>query len=148
MNRCTPHRLALPFLLTIAALAATVSLPAGAQNAAGFKPGIRTFPAAALRGELAVVAPPTITLDGKPDRLSPGSRIRDVNNMLVMSAALVGKPVVVNYLRESGGNVHEVWILNPEEARLKRPNSKASWFSFGSGADVVPPPVTAPVTAN
>ena len=38
--------------------------------------------------------------------------------------------LVVNYVRESAGNVHEVWILNSEEIKLKRPNSKASWFSF------------------
>ena len=48
-----------------------------------------------------------------------------------MSGALVNQKVVVNYLRENAGNVHEVWILNPDEAQLKRPNSKASWFSFG-----------------
>ena len=127
MNRCTAHLLAVLFTL-----AAPITLPASAQSAPEFKPGIRNFPAAALRGEMVVVAPPGLTLDGKADRLSVGSRIRDADNRLVLSGARVSQTLVVNYLRENGGPVHEVWILNPEEARLKRPNSKASWFSFGA----------------
>ena len=126
MNRCTPHTLAFT-----AVLAASVLLAACAKDSTGSGFAVRQFPAAALRGEMLVTAPPAITLDGKPERLSPGARIRDANNMLVMSGALVNQKVMVNYLRESAGNVHEVWILNPAEARLKRPNSKASWFSFG-----------------
>jgi len=130
MNRCTSHLLGALFIL-----AASATLPASAQTAAEFKPAVRQFPAAALRGEMVVTTPPVITLDGKADRLSPGARIRDASNLLVMSGALVNQKVVVNYLRESAGNVHEVWILNSEEIKLKRPNSKASWFSFGSSTD-------------
>ena len=130
MNRCASHLLGTLFVL--AAASPLAMPPAQAQTATAFKPAVRQFPAAALRGEMVVVAPPVITLDGKADRLSPGSRIRGTDNLLVMSGALVNQPVVVNYLRESAGNVHEVWILNSEEIKLKRPNSKASWFSFGS----------------
>ena len=126
MNRCTPHTLAI-----VAVLAASALLGACAKDSTGATSAIRQFPAAALRGEMVVTAPPAITLDGKPDRLSPGARIRDANNLLVLSGALVNQKVMVNYLRENAGNVHEVWILNPAEARLKRPNTKASWFSFG-----------------
>ena len=129
MNRCTAHCLAIFFTLS-----ASATLPARAQTAPEFKPGIRTFPAAALRGEMVVVTPPAITLDGKADRLSVGSRIRDADNRLVLSGALVNQTLVVNYLREGDGPVHEVWILNPDEARLKRPNSKGAWFSFGGTA--------------
>lgn len=134
MNRCTSHllRLTLPLLV---ALAASSALPAVAQTAPEFKPAVRPFPAAALRGELVVTAPPLITLDGKAERLSPGARIRDANNLFVMSGALVNQKLAVNYLRESAGQVHEVWILNSEEIRQKRPNSKASWFSLGSSTD-------------
>ncbi len=126
MNRCTPHLLSL-----LVALATSAALPAGAQTATEFKPAIRTFPAAALRGEMVVTAAPAITLDGKADRLTPGARIHGPDNLLLMSGALVNQKLVVNYLREGAGNVHEVWILNSEEIKLKRPNSKASWFSFG-----------------
>ena len=130
MNRCTPHLLSALFIL-----AASAMLPASAQTATEFKPAVRTFPAAALRGEMVVQAPPLVSMDGKPDRLSPGARIRDANNMLVMSGALVAQTLVVNYLRESTGQVHQVWILNSEEIRLKRPNTRSSWFSFGSSTE-------------
>ena len=134
MNRCTPHT-----LVTVAVLAASALLAACAHDTTGAGYAVRQFPAAALRGEMVVLAPPAITLDGKADRLSPGARIRDANNMLVMSGTLVKQKVVVNYLRESAGNVHEVWILNRDEARLKRPNTKAPWFSFGSSTDAAVP---------
>ena len=42
-----------------------------------------------------VTQPPNVTLDGQPDRLSPGSRIRGANNMLQMSGALVGQNLLV-----------------------------------------------------
>ena len=137
MNRCTSHllRLTRPLLVALAALTTLSALPASAQTAPEFKPVVRPFPAAALRGELVVTAPPNITLDGKTERLSPGARIRDANNLLVMSGTLVNQKLAVNYLRESAGQVHEVWILNSEEIRQKRPNTKASWFSLGSSTD-------------
>ena len=125
MNRCTRRLMGVLFVLS--ASAALLPLPASAQTD-GVTPNVRQFPKAALRGELVVVAAPNITLDGKADRLSPGARIRDANNMLVLSGALVNQTLVVNYLRESAGNVHEVWILNSEEIRQKRPNTKGSWF--------------------
>lgn len=125
MNRCTRRLLGALFVL--GASAALLPLPASAQTD-GFTPNVRQFPKAALRGKLVVLGAPNILLDGQADRLSPGARIRDANNMLVLSGALVNQPLVVNYLRESAGNVHEVWILNSEEISQKRPNSKSSWF--------------------
>ena len=102
MNRCT-------LLLTCALLAAP---------AAQAQP--RPFPDAALRGVLQITNPPEVLLDGKADRLSPGSRIRGVRNELVMSGGLIGERFVVNYTREAHGLVHDVWLLTPEEAALKR----------------------------
>ena len=133
MNRCTTQFF-LGALFVLAASASLAPLPASAQSA-DFKPAVRQFPKAALRGELVVLAPPSITLDGKADRLSVGSRIRDAHNMLVMSGALVNQKLVVNYTRESAGNVHEVWILNSEEMKQKRPGAQTSWFSLGGSAD-------------
>ena len=124
MNRCIPsaptsRRLALAALL-LASLVGTAS----AQQ-------VRDFPPNALRGKLVVQAPPQITLDGKPDQLSPGARIRNPQNMFVMSATLTGQPLVVNYTRESNGMVHEVWVLTPQEAAIKRPSAPGTgWFSF------------------
>ena len=83
----------------------------------------RDFPASALRGTLVVLQPPEITMDGRPARLSPGSRIRGANTMMVFSATLVNQELTVNYTLEPTGLVHDVWILTPAEAKLKRPRA-------------------------
>ena len=64
---------------------------------------------------MVVTAPPEVTLDGKPDRLSPGSRIHDLNNMMVLSGTIVSKDLPVVYRRDPSGLVHEVWLLSDEE---------------------------------
>ena len=134
MKRCTPHTMGALALLLVAT-AATLAPLAALSQSTEFKPAVRQFPQAARRGEMVVLAPPAISLNDKQDRLSVGSRIRDSNNMLVMSGALVNQKLLVNYTRESAGNVHEVWILNSEEAREKRPGSKSGWFGLGSSVD-------------
>src|SRR6188768_2807100 len=45
--------------------------------------------------------PPIIAVNGKEDRLSPGARIRDLNNMLVLSGTLAGKSVYTVYKRDA-----------------------------------------------
>ena len=67
-----------------------------------------------------MTAPPDIELDGKPDRLSPGARIRNTDQRLVMAQQLVGQELPVNYLREGMGLVHEVWLLSPAEQAQHR----------------------------
>lgn len=83
----------------------------------------RNFPPKALRGTLVVAQPPNILLDGQPARLSPGSRIRGTNNMLVLSGQLMNQKLTVNYTVESHGMVHDVWILTDAEAEEKRPTA-------------------------
>lgn len=113
MNRCT-QTFSLPRRLALAALALT-ALPALAQTAP-----VRNFPANALRGTMVVTQPPAITLDGKAAQLSPGSRIRSTTNMLVLSGAIVGQELTVNYTVEQHGMVHDVWILTEAEAAIER----------------------------
>ncbi|MBI2772815.1 MAG: hypothetical protein HYX47_24585 [Burkholderiales bacterium] len=80
---------------------------------------VREAPKDVKAATMVITAPPEITLNGKPDRLSPGSRIRDLNNMLVLSGGVVGKNLPVVYRRDAAGLVHEVWLLTPAEyARL------------------------------
>jgi hypothetical protein len=116
MNRCLSRSLSLTasrrWLLTVAALG-LCSL-ALAQNAP------RNFPDRALRGNLIVKQPPIITIDGQQVQLSPGARIKGPNNLLVMSGAIVGQELVVNYTVEAHGMVHDVWILTEAEAAEKR----------------------------
>ena len=100
--------LALPLALA-AALAATT---ADAQMQ-------RRFPATALRGELVIVAPPEVRLNGQSARLSPGTRIRDTNNMLAMSASLVDVRLPVHYTIDINGEIGDVWLLRPEELAVR-----------------------------
>ncbi|MBS0449209.1 MAG: hypothetical protein JSR59_25085 [Proteobacteria bacterium] len=98
----------------LAALAVAASIaPATAQQIA------RNFPQNALRGALVVEAPPEIMLNGRPARLAPGARIRGQDNLLQMSAALVGQHLLVNYTLDPLGLVYDVWILRQDEADKK-----------------------------
>jgi hypothetical protein len=85
-----------------------VVLPAQAQ---------RVFENNALRGELVVKAPPEALLNGKPARLAPGVRIRNQQNLIQLSGALIDQRMVVNYTLDGMGLVRDVWVLTEEEAR-------------------------------
>jgi hypothetical protein len=91
---------------------------------AGAQLGVRPFPPTAERGSMVVTYPPVIQLNGKPDRLSPGSRIRGQNNMLVLSGSIVGQNLLVNFVRNPTGEVQDVWVLTAAEAALKLPTQK------------------------
>lgn len=111
MNRChkTGSRLtAAALCAALAGLALSFPVPAPAQM-------IRSVPADVKLAKMTVKAPPVIVLNGQVDRLSPGSRIRDLNNMMVLSGGLVNIEVPVVYKRDSAGLVHEVWILTAQE---------------------------------
>ena len=83
--------------------------------------------------KLIVTAPPEVLINNVAERLSPGSRIKGVTNLMVMSAALVGTPVLVNYKRDMQGLIQEVWILSDEEALESRAGMETvTNFSFGS----------------
>lgn len=123
MNRCirTLGAIALsatalsPLAHAQVASTSTTILSDGNGNTAA----VRNFPPKVQRGTLTVTAPPEVLLNGKPDRLSPGARIRGTNNMLAMSGTLIGTPLVVNYLREPNGMLHDVWILTALEAQIQ-----------------------------
>lgn len=126
MNRCDPagRRHWLGLLARLPWLAAAAA-PIAAQTLN------RRFPPQALRGELRVLQPPEIAIDGRPARLSPGARIQGPDNLLVMSAALVGQPLLVHYTLEPLGLVHQVWILSAAEVARgpwpRTPEQQATW---------------------
>ena len=99
MKRCA-------FFALFAAL--FLALPAQAQ---------RVFESSALRGELIVKAPPEALLNGKPARLAPGARIRNQQNQITLSGALLEQKILVNYTLDGMGLVRDVWVLTDEEAR-------------------------------
>jgi hypothetical protein len=133
MNRCKTPTIALSFIALCAAaasLAGLFSLPAQAQDSQAEIPrpqtqneslvGGRNFPIGTLRGKFMVVDAPDVMLDGNADRLGAGARIRSAQNMLVMPGAIIGQNYLVNYTRDAGGLLREVWILTPEEATASR----------------------------
>jgi hypothetical protein len=144
MNRCAPRHSSPLALLPLLA-AALLGLPALAQTdqstqatestapAEPVKPNVRKFPPQAVRGEMVVLSPPLIGMNGKQARLSVGARIRDANNHFVLSNALLNQKLVVNYVLDNTGMVHEVWILNAEEAKEKRPGDSTTFFNFITG---------------
>ncbi|MEY8689703.1 MAG: hypothetical protein AB9M53_07480 [Leptothrix sp. (in: b-proteobacteria)] len=117
MPRCVRHA------LLAAALLAPVLAPAQELVA-------RQFPANALRGELRVVDPPVVKLDGNLTRLAPGARIRNTSNLLAMSGALVGTTYPVHYTIDIQGQLKDVWLLRADELRHFWPRSSAEAANY------------------
>ena len=120
-------RLAIAFMAAVC-----LAAPASAQVQ-------RNFPQNALRGAIVIGEAPEIALNGRPGRLSPGARIRDMNNMTVVPSAVIGGRYLVNYTIDLSGLVKDVWILRPEEAAVRpwptTPEQAAAW-SFDPAAQV------------
>ena len=134
MKRCKTfliHFFTSAFML-LASMACFMTTAAHAQVSDG-QPNIRQFPKSAMRAVMKVQSHPVITLNGQAERLSPGARIFDNNNYLVLSGQLVNQDLLVNYLRDGAGQIHQVWILNSEEAKEKRAGSTTNTFDYSSG---------------
>jgi hypothetical protein len=117
MNRCAQLSIALALAGTLAALAPA---PAAAQTVH------RNFPQNALRGKIVFGTPPVITMNGNVTHLATGYRIHGLNNLLVMSAQLVGASFTVDYTIDLNGQVYEIWLLSEAEAaKTPWPASKA-----------------------
>jgi len=105
----TMYRCALAAIVVATSLVA----PASAQS-------MRVFPPNTLRGAMIFGDYPTVSLNGKATRLSPGSRVRGADNMAVMPTAISGAKLLVHYTVDVGSNVvKDVWILTPDEAAIK-----------------------------
>ena len=139
MNRCfnarkTRFLAPLPKLAVSTALCLLVATAVWLPNAQA-QTAQREFPKNALRAVMVVTSPPQIILNGTSERLSPGARIKGPSNTLLMSGTLTGKEVLVNYVRDHQGMIHEVWVLSELEAQEKRPGMSFSNIIFGSDAN-------------
>jgi hypothetical protein len=137
MNRCkdVARRRALPlfvFLLGLIPLAQAQSAAELAQTATQNEAAIggRNFPIGTVRGRLLVVDAPEVQLDDKPDRMSPGARIRNAQNMLVTPASVTGQLLAVNYTRDVSNLVSQVWILSEAEAATARVSAEKPFLNF------------------
>ncbi len=96
----------------------------------------RQFPRNALRGVLEFGQPPEVLLNGSPYRLSPGARIRNANNMVVLSGTMSGFKVSVHYTLDSSDQLKDIWVLRDEElARKPWPKTplQAQAWEFDAG---------------
>ncbi len=133
----------LPALLLGTVLAATGWVGAAAAQTGVTGPGLmgwsgaqplRQFPPQARLAELTVANSHEVLLDGRPVRLSPGSRIRGVNNALVVSGALVGQTFMALFTTDTMGQVHEVWALSPQEVQRITANNRLKRTQPESGS--------------
>ena len=137
MNRCIAKLMATLTLSTGLALA-SLAVQAQPQDDEASLLVTRDLPKAALLGRLLVQQPPDVMLNGQPARLAPGVRIRDENNQIAMSGALVGQVFPVKYLLDSSGLVSQAWILTADEVRASRKSFSLRHFLFGSDAATGP----------
>ena len=118
--------------LFIAAATVVLAAPAAAQMQ-------RHFPATALRGAIVVSTTSEIKVNGRAAQFAPGVRVRDQNNMIQLTGALVGQKLRVNYTIDTSGLVKDVWILRPDEEAMwpwpSTPEQAQAW-SFDQGAQV------------
>jgi hypothetical protein len=139
MNRCQSafSRMPVALLVLVCAIGVPVAVHAQQQQQpVTQQQGVREFPAAALRATLSVSAPPDILLNGNRERLAPGARIRNTNNMLVVPASLVGATYIVHYVREPQGLIKDVWLLTEAEVAVKRKGLEpVTNFIFQSDGD-------------
>ena len=109
----------LAILATLTLTLAGLQAPAAMAQTPGAY--LRQFPANAQRASMVVTQAPELLLNDQPERLSPGSRIRDTDNRVLQAANLTGGRYLVNYVREFTGLIRDVWILTPDEAVLPAP---------------------------
>ena len=80
---------------------------------------LRNFPTDSQAGKLTNFDYPMVVINRQTLYLSPGSQIRDRDNLIVMPAAL-NVQGLVRYQIDNMGNVQKIWFLNPEEAELAK----------------------------
>ena len=108
------------------------ALPSFAQTAtfAPFQGSVRAFPKHALRGTLVVTGTTQGTIDGNQVLLAPAFKLYNQKNMLVRQGTVLGEQMNVNYVIEkTSGRVHAPWVLNSEEAALKRDRADNGFWS-------------------
>ncbi|UXC18104.1 hypothetical protein [Comamonas squillarum] len=142
MNRCTKphtshhHRLRRTARASLAALALALggisALPSLAQTAtfAPFQGPVRAFPPQALRGNLVVTSTSQATIDGQTVGLAPAFKLYNPRNTTIRPGTVLNERLTVNYVIEkTSGRVHAAWILNSEEAALKRDRADNGFWS-------------------
>jgi hypothetical protein len=95
------------FALLASVLALACATLAGAE---------RNFPEQARRGDMNAFDYPSMKIGDKVYRLSPGSRIFNQSNLIIMPASLEIQDAPVMYMLDTRGNLSSIWLLTGEEA--------------------------------
>ena len=95
---------------------------------------VREAPADVRRPACKSAPRPRSRWTASADRLSPGARIRDIQNLLVLSGSLAGQAVPVVYRRDAAGLVHEAWILTEDEYARVAPRRQRPRSTFAEAA--------------
>ena len=80
----------------------------------------RSLPQHAQYGKLTKFSYPHVTIGGKTLRMSPGAKIYDEQNRIIMPAAMRQSAPIL-YQVDNAGELSSIWILNQEEARAHAP---------------------------
>jgi len=123
--RCFAHFLGPIRVVTVAAALAAGLCLAGPQAVRAQQARPVQLPADARYGEMKAFTYPEATIGKLSLRLSPGARIYNTQNLIVMPAT-VAAPAQVLYKLDMQGQVSQMWLLTPEEAAAakKRPVPK------------------------
>lgn len=87
--------------------------------AAGAHAQLRTIPEQAKDGQIRHLQDMIVSIDGVAVRLAPGVQIRDRDNRLMLPTAIPAG-AQVRYLLDPDGQVRQVWVLTPDEAKRQQ----------------------------
>jgi hypothetical protein len=88
----------------------------------------RYFPQDAKRGEMKAFQYPYMKIGDKKLHMSPGSRIYNEQNFIIMPSSLQKQTAQIMYSTGIGGELSEIWLLTAEEVKrfpLKGPAKPA-----------------------
>ncbi len=74
----------------------------------------REFPANSVQVKIEAINDPYIKASGKTYQMPPGMLIFSANNMTIVRGALTAG-VMARIQLDLNGDLHRIWILNPEE---------------------------------
>lgn len=91
----------------------------------------RNFPEGSFSGVFKIIQYPEVEINGVRQRMVPGTRLYDVHNRIVPPASYTGQKLNVVYIRFGNGELHSVWMLTPQEARVRRASENPTmWRRF------------------
>ena len=80
---------------------------------------LRNIPEQAKDGQIRHLQDMIVSINGVAVRLAPGVQIRDGHNRLMLPTAIPAG-AQVKYLLDPDGQVRQVWVLTPDEAKQQK----------------------------